>query len=140
MFIKVRIPVRPRIVKITHGFVEILDDAGYWHSVLRVNALVGQVAEVTSLLFGVDDQYLKKPAEPIACARGFPEDASDEATEAHEKDKQWAHFESWIRPDEIARVFEVKQLKKGWPTVFAFMGVLSELYGDSSVRLIVWFT
>lgn len=126
-------------MKVCHGYVEILDDAGYWHSVLRINALVGQVPEVTSLLFGVDDHYLKKPVRPIAASRGMPRDPAESTIDAWERDKEWAHFETWIRPDEIAGVFEVKKLKKGWPTVFAFMGVLSEMYGDAGVRLVVWF-
>lgn len=126
-------------MKIVRGYIEILDDASYWHSTLRVNALVGQIPDVTSLLFGVDDQYLKKPVKPIASNRGLPEDVSDEVKDAFEADKQWAHFATYIKPYEIAEVFKIEELKKGWPVVFAFMGVLAELYGESNVRLVVWF-
>jgi hypothetical protein len=127
------------LVKLVHGWVEIRDDAGSWHSVLRINPLVSQTPEITSTLFGVDDHYVKKPIRPIANNRGFPNDVSDETRETHEAEKQWSHSETYIKPDEIAQVFEVKQLRKGWPLIFAFMGVLSEVYGDANVRLVVWF-
>jgi hypothetical protein len=126
-------------VKIVRGFVEVLDEALYWHSTLRVNALVGQAPDITSILFGVDDHWVKKPVKPIASNRGFPEDASMETKAAYQADQPDAHFATYIKPAEIAEVFEIKELKKGWPIVFAFMGVLAELYGDNSVRLVCWF-
>jgi hypothetical protein len=126
-------------MKIVRGYVEVLDEALQWHSTLRVNALVGQSPDVTSVLFGVDDHYVKKPFKPLACNRGIPHDVSDETRAAYEADGQAAHFETWIKPKEVARIFKIKKLKKGWPVVFAFMGVLTELYGEDSVRLVVWF-
>ena len=126
-------------MKIAHGYVEYLDDASQWHSTLRINSLVGQAPDVTSTLFGVDDHYVKKPHKPIAASRGMPSDSSEEAIEAWNREREWLHFETWITPDEVAKVFEIKELKKGWSVVFAFMGVLAELYGESNVRLVVWF-
>jgi len=126
-------------LKIVRGFVEVLDEALIWHPTLRIGALVGQAPDVTSILFGVDDHYLKKPAKPIANNRGLPDDLSEEVEEAHKADGKSAHFETYITPTEIAQVFEIKELKKGWPIVFAFMGVLDELYGEGKVRLVVWF-
>lgn len=126
-------------MKIVRGYVEILDDALYWHSTLRINALVGQVPDITSILFGVDDHRVRKPVKPIASNRGFPEDASDETKAAYQADNETTHFATYIKLSEIAKVFEIKKLKKGWPVVFAFMGVLADLYGDNSVRLVCWF-
>lgn len=126
------------MTKITRGYVEIFD-AGDWRSVLRIDDIVGQVPEITSILFGIDDHRLKKPIAPKACNRGLPDNASDETRMAFERDRSLAHFDTYITPVEIAEVFEVKEVKKGWPLVFGFMGLLTEMYGEGSVRLIVWF-
>lgn len=111
----------------------------YWHSVLRINSLIDQNPDITSPLWGVDDHRVRKPVKPIANNRGFPEDASDETKAAYQADSETAHFATYIKPTEVVKVFGIIKIKKGWSVVFAFMGVLAELYGNDSVRLVCWF-
>ncbi len=123
-------------MKICKGWIEIREADNYWHSVMRITALIPQAPDVTAVLFDVDNL---KAVKPIASNRGMPHDISDEVAFDYDKDKEWAHFDTWIRPSEIAQVFKVKEIVKGWSVVFSLMGVLGEIYQDHNVRLICWF-
>jgi hypothetical protein len=103
---------------------------------MRITALVPQAPDVTAVLFDVDNL---EGVKPIASNRGIPHDISDETTMDYEKSKEWAHFDTWIRPSEVAKVFQVKKITKGWSVVFSLMGVLGEIYSDHNCRLVVWF-
>jgi hypothetical protein len=123
-------------VKICKGWIEIREADNYWHSVMRITALIPQAPDVTAVLFDVDNL---KAVKPIASNRGMPHDISDEVAFDYDKDKEWAHFDTWVRPSEVAKVFTVKKIIKGWSVVFSLMGVLAEIYDDVNVRLICWF-
>lgn len=103
---------------------------------MRITPLIPQSPDVTGVLFDVDNL---KALKPIASGRGVPPDISDEVAMDYDKSAEWAHSATWIKPSEIAEVFQVKEIVKGWSVVFSLMGVLAEIYGDHNVRLIVWF-
>lgn len=124
--------------KLTHGVIEIMPDTSlWWYGIVSIEPLVGQVPEVTGVLFDVDNHKGKRP---IAAERGLPEDDPSALTKIlMELNPDWFSC-TWITPEEIRKAFRVKVMKKGWATVFTLMNELEEQYGERKVRLICWWT
>jgi len=120
--------------QIAHGVIELLQSDLSWDGVVVIDSLVGNVPEVTSILFDVDNLKAKRP---IAARRGLPADKSDLTQSLTDVD---FFSETWITPEEVKEVFTVQRLREGWAMVFGFMNTLAEIYGKEKVRLVVWFS
>jgi hypothetical protein len=140
-----------------HGWVERLneEDNGhrYWGGIISIYMLVERHYDMFHLLFG---RGTISDILPLAAERGFPEDISDEIW----RDSDYASVvtPSWIMWSELAAItWEERNgvmvhitdsgaksedwitLSAGWATLFDMMRLLADRFGQSKVRLVVWF-
>lgn len=140
------------------GWVEVVHESndGYrrWVGVIKVDWLVEHAYGMFGNLFG---RRNVGEFSPIAAGRGMPPDASDEVQYAA-LDRAVA-TPSWILWSEIKvidweeeeqedtlggpsfgrKVRRKDTLTPGWSTLWQVMEVLANQYGDTNVRLVVWF-
>ena len=140
-----------------HGWVETLyeEDSGhrYWGGVISIYMLVERHYDIFHLLFG---RGTISEVPPLAAERGFPDDVSEELW--HDADYSAVVSPSWIMWSDLDAIkweerdgvmthitdtgaeFEDRiTLSGGWTTLFDMMRLLADRYGQSKVRLVVWF-
>jgi hypothetical protein len=140
-----------------HGWVERLyeEDNGYryWGVIISIYMLVERYYDMFHLLLG---RGTISVVPPLAAERGFPDDLSEEAW--HDADDDVVVTPSWIAWSELdaikweerngvmvhmtgsgAEVEDQITLSAGWATLFDMMRLLADRFGQSKVRLVVWF-
>jgi hypothetical protein len=140
------------------GWVEVIHERsdGYrqWLGVIKIDWVVDRSYGMFGNLFGHRNEG---EFAPIAASRGLPADASDEVQYAlvyyNVVDPTWIlwseitaiDWEEEGQSDTIGgvefghRVRREETLTSGWSTLWDLMEVLADRYGDSNVRLTVWF-
>jgi hypothetical protein len=139
------------------GWVEKLheEDNGYheWSGVIRIRFLVERHYEMFHLLFG---RGKISEVPPLAAGRGLPDDLSEEAWQ--DTDDGVVVSPSWIMWSELDAIkWEERNgamvhitdsgteledwitLNAGWAALFDMMRLLADRFGQSNIRLVVWF-
>ncbi|HEY7092480.1 MAG TPA: hypothetical protein VH393_04840 [Ktedonobacterales bacterium] len=140
-----------------YGWVEIQhereDGYRYWRGAIYIRFLVERHYEMFHLLFG---RGIISDIPPLAADRGLPDDLSEEAW----RDTDYAAVvsPSWIMWSELdaitweerngvmvhitdtgAELEDRITLSAGWATLFDMMRLLADRFGQSKIRLVVWF-
>lgn len=137
-----------------HGWVEFKPDwyeainpaHAQWVAVVNVGSgLLGRDRVIFEYLFGV---FTRLGLQPIAAARGIPNDASEETERDYlrwAEDSHGAIHPTWISWLEL-RVADWHNLPpdiprpgEDWQLLIKIMDALAGRYGEEKVRLVVWF-
>ncbi len=116
------------------GWVEFrVDDHSYWLAAVNVGTVAGRDYDIYGKLFGV--QRGRNHFEPIAANRGFPDDMSDVCALMVREFPFWSFGDTWIGADELP----ADKWTGYWADLRQHIDLLSERYGISNVRMVVWF-
>jgi len=122
-----------------YGWVEVYDaEDDTWDGVILATQLMERDVHIFCELFGMGT-HSPTDKEPLAAHRGFPENASLQATEEKGLSGQW-RSRTWVSWQELAAWGAAeREFGSRWHVLFALMATLARTYDDDAVRLVVSF-
>lgn len=109
----------------------------WWSAVVRIDDIVDRNYDLYGYFFSVYNH----PEKAIASRRGLPAQPSVQVEAETEDPTSILNAVTWIVWSEIlASDWQAHiKLSPGWSLLFTLMGGLATDYGDTRVRLVIWF-